>query len=158
VAAGSISANFTLTGGTVSSVSVTATVTATLNGTASTSVTVNPNVNRLTGLRSSSTIMSGSTSTATVSLMQPAPTGGAVVSLSTTDATTLSVPASVMVAAGATTANFATTAGCVKTDQPVTLNAAFNGSSMAASVTVQAGLAAAYAFDEGSGQTVTDSS
>src|SRR5262249_10119913 len=83
-------------------------------------------------------------------------TGGTVVTLATTDATTLKIPASITIPAGSTTANFTTAGGWVSSDQPVTMTAAFNGSSMSAAVTVQSGLAVAYAFYEGSGSGTVD--
>src|SRR5262249_39519752 len=72
----------------------------------------------------------------------------------------LTVPASVTVAANATTASFTATAGTVTANQTVTVTATLNGSKTA-SVIVQPAvsiLSAAFAFDEGSGSTVADSS
>jgi len=89
------------------------------------SVTVNPtNVN------------AGSVSTGAVTLSGPAPSGGAVVSLSTSNAMEASVPGSVTVAAGATSATFTVTAAAVTTSTSVTLSAAYAGVTRTASLTV----------------------
>src|SRR5262249_49852924 len=116
-----------------------------------------PRANSRTGLQPRPPLWRAPPPAVPVPRQPPAPPGGGVVSFSP-PATTLSVPTNVTVPAGSTTANFTTTAGCVSADQPVTMTAAFNGSSMSASVTVQAGLVAAYAFDEGSGKTTADAS
>ena len=65
------------------------------------------------------------------------------------------------VAGGASTANFTATAGSVTTNQSVTITATLNGSSTSASLNLQSStntLAAAYAFDEGTGSTTVDDS
>ena len=62
------------------------------------SLTVNP-----------SSVVGGSPSTGTVTLTGPAPAGGALVSLSSSNTSAATVPASVTVAAGATSATFAVT-------------------------------------------------
>src|SRR5262249_52992564 len=93
-----------------------------------------------------------------VTLSRAAPAGGAMVTVSSANSAVLSVPASVMVPSGATTANFPATAGTVTSDQAVTIHASLNGSSMNSTVTVQTGLVAAYAFNEGSGSTTSDAS
>jgi uncharacterized protein (TIGR03437 family) len=71
---------------------------------------------------------SASTSTCTVTLAQPASTGGAMVSLSSNNAR-LSVPASVMVPAGSSSANFTATAGTITADQSAVVTATLNSGS-----------------------------
>src|SRR5205085_2540222 len=77
---------------------------------------------------------SGATSTCTVTLTSAALTGGASVGLSSNNAA-LTVPVSVTVLAGATTANFTATAGTVAANQTATVTATLNGTATA-SVTV----------------------
>jgi hypothetical protein len=80
---------------------------------------------------------SGST-TCTVSLTGPAPSGGSVISLSSSN-TLLPVPASVTVSAGATTASFtATAAASIPSNQFATITATFAGQSKTASLSLVA--------------------
>ena len=109
---------------------------------------------------SPASVTSGVTSTCTVTLSKAAPTGGSSVAVSD-NSTALTVPSSMTVAAGATTANFTATAGTVTANQAVTVTASLNGTSATASVTVQPAIisvSAAYAFDEGAGWTTADAS
>ena len=130
VAAGATTASFTATAGTVTG-SQAVTVTATLNGSKTASVTVNPAPTTVTGLACSpTTVSSGGTSACTVTVSPAAPTGGSAVNLSVND-TWCSVPASVTVGAGATTAGFTMTAGTVTTSQGVTVTATLNGTATA---------------------------
>jgi uncharacterized protein (TIGR03437 family) len=76
-----------------------------------------------------SSLNSASTSTCTVTLTQPASTGGAMVTLSSNNAM-LSVPASVMVPAGSSSANFTATAGTITADQSAVVTSALNSGSM----------------------------
>lgn len=78
----------------------------------------------------------GSSSTGTVALNGPAPTGGAVVSLSSSDPS-VSVPASVTVAEGATSATFPVTTSAVSATTKVTISATFNGITQNSSLTVR---------------------
>jgi uncharacterized protein (TIGR03437 family) len=81
------------------------------------------------------TVASGGTSTCTVTLSQAAPAGGTAVTVSDSS-TALTTPASVTVAAGATTGNFTATAGTVTASQAVTVTATLNSSTATASVTI----------------------
>jgi hypothetical protein len=81
------------------------------------------------------TILSGASSTCTASLNQPAPTGGTIVALSGNNAL-LTLPASVTVAAGASSATFAATAGTLITTRSATLTATLNGASYTAALTL----------------------
>src|SRR3989440_3361316 len=74
-------------------------------------------------------------STGTVTLSGPAPTGGAAVTLSSSTSTA-TVPASVTVAAGASSATFTVTTSAVTTSTPVTISASYAGVSKTASLTV----------------------
>ena len=108
VAAGAASATFT-----IATVPVSSTTIARISGlfggvTRSSNLTVNlPSLSSLS--LNPSTVQGGNSSTGTVTLSGPAPTGGAVVSLSNSNTSTATVPASVTVAAGATSATFAVT-------------------------------------------------
>jgi hypothetical protein len=128
VLAGATTANFTDTTIAVGT-TATVTITATLNGTATTTLTVNaPTV---TGVTMNPTAVNGGTnSTGTVTLSSPAPTGGAVVTMSDNNSAA-SVPASVTVLAGATTATFTVTTSTVGSAVVVTITAAYNGSKTA---------------------------
>jgi hypothetical protein len=61
--------------------------------------------------------------TGTVTLDEPAPTGGDVVTLSSSDTTSATVPASVTIAAGATSATFAVTTAQVSWESTVRIKA-----------------------------------
>src|SRR2546422_9932062 len=82
-------------------------------------------------------VTSGSTSIGTVTLSAAAPAGGAVVTLSSSDATVAAVPASVTVPAGATSATFtASTVTC--TSGSVTISGTYGGATRSAELTVMA--------------------
>src|SRR5207253_2282360 len=75
-------------------------------------------------------------STGTVTLSGPAPTGGAVVSLSSSNPSVAAVPASVTVPAGASSASFLATTSAVVASTAFTISAAYGGASRTASLTV----------------------
>jgi hypothetical protein len=77
----------------------------------------------------------GSLSTGTVTLTAAAPSGGAVVSLSSANAA-VSVPANVTIAAGATTATFSASTSPVAVSTPVAITATHAGVTRAATLTV----------------------
>ncbi len=79
-------------------------------------------------------------STCTVALANAAPTGGATVSLTNSNAT-LTAPSSVLVPATATTATFNITTAAIPSDQSATLKATYNGSSSQTVVTLVAPIA-----------------
>ena len=83
-----------------------------------------------------STLVGGSGSTGTVTLTASAPGGGAVVSLSSGNTAVATVPASVTIAAGATSATFAATTSTVTASTPVTITATYNGVTKSAALTV----------------------
>lgn len=81
------------------------------------------------------TVVSGKTTVGTVTLASAAPAGGVTVSLSST-VPVVSVPTSVDVPEGATTATFTATAGSVSTDTTATVRAFYGGSIARATVRV----------------------
>jgi hypothetical protein len=83
-----------------------------------------------------SSVVGGNASTGTVTLTSAAPTGGAPVSLSSSNAGVASLPAAVAVAAGATSATFTVTTTTVAAVTPVTISAAYNGVTRTATLTV----------------------
>jgi len=87
---------------------------------------------------SPSTVVGGNGSTGTATLTAAAPTGGAVVTLSSSNTTVATVPASVTVAAGSTSATFAATTSPVAANTPVTISATYSGVSRTTTLTVTA--------------------
>jgi uncharacterized protein (TIGR03437 family) len=87
---------------------------------------------------SPATLASGSTSTCTVMLSGPAPSSGSVISLTKTNAA-LTVPPSITVAGGATSATFSATTGTLVSNQSAILTAAFNGSTANATLNLTVG-------------------
>jgi hypothetical protein len=83
-------------------------------------------------------VTGGNSSTGTVTLSGPAPSGGAQVALSSSNTTTARVPSSVTVAAGATSATFTVSTSAVAASTPVTISAAYGGVTLTASITVTA--------------------
>ena len=81
-------------------------------------------------------VTGGNSSTGTVTLSGPAPTGGADVTLSSNDTTAATVPSSVTVAAGATSVTFTISTSAVGSSTTVTISAAYGGATRSASLTV----------------------
>jgi hypothetical protein len=90
------------------------------------SVAINPNI-----------IVGGTGAVGTVTLMEPSGSAGAVVRLSSS-LKGLSVPATVVVPAGATSATFIVKTTLVQTNQAATVTATLNSSSQTANVTIAA--------------------
>ncbi len=84
---------------------------------------------------SPASIVAGNPATGTVTLTGAAPQGGASVALSSSDPGT-TVPVTVVVAAGATTANFAVSTAVNTVTSIVTLSAAYHGSTQTTQLTV----------------------
>lgn len=83
-----------------------------------------------------STVVGGNSSKGTVTLTGPAPSTGAVISLSSSDTTSATTPKSVKVLAGATTATFSVkTLGVAATATPL-ITATYHGVSQQATLTV----------------------
>ena len=99
------------------------------------SLTVAPPVPIALSLDQSS-VKSGAACTGTVQLNGPAPSAGAVVSLSSSNATVASGPDTVTVPAGATTVAFTVNTGPVSQSTSVTLSASYQGTNRTASLTV----------------------
>jgi len=85
---------------------------------------------------SPSSVTGGNSSTGTVTLSVPAPSGDAVVSLSSSDTSVATVPSSVTVPAGATTATFTVNTSTVTTSASLTISASYGGGTQTASLTV----------------------
>jgi hypothetical protein len=99
-------------------------------------VTVNPPPAVLSSVViAPSTVASGGSATGTVTLSDPAGSGGAVVSLASSPAG-LTIPANVTVAQGATTATFPVIAGTVSIATAVTVTASFGAVNTTSAVTV----------------------
>ena len=78
---------------------------------------------------SPNSVIGGGSSACQVGLNKNAPSGGAAVDLTNSNTSALSVPASVMVSAGASTGTFAASAAKVDTPQSAIVTATLNGSS-----------------------------
>ncbi len=78
---------------------------------------------------------SGASVQGTVTLSSPAPSGGVIVDLSA-NSTEVTVPSSVTVAAGATSATFTATMGSVTSSQTVTITATYETQSVETNITV----------------------
>ena len=112
-----------------------ATITATLNGTSKTAqLTINP-LPLASISFSPSVLTGGNTSTGLVTLSEPAGSSGIVVTLSS-NASSVTVPQSVTVAAGQTQATFSAQTLAVSTQSVATITAALGGLSSTATVTV----------------------
>src|SRR5204862_4280745 len=84
------------------------------------------------------TVAGGATSTGTVQLSDPAPAGGAAVALSSSS-TAATVPASVTVAGGASSARFTVTTTPVAANTSASIRASLNGNSRSATLTITSG-------------------
>lgn len=142
LAAGATSANFTITTASVTA-SNSATITASFGGTTRTAIlTVTPpapppppaSLSALT--LSPASVTGGNSSQGMVTLTSAAPTGGAVVTLSSSNINAATVPASVTLAAGVTSTTFTVTTKTVTASTPVTLSASQGGVTKTAVLTV----------------------
>jgi hypothetical protein len=137
VVGGATVATFSVTTAAISS-DQSATVTATYNGSsanANVSLVAPVLVSSLTCTPSS--LGPNASSTCTVTLTKAAPSGGANIALSDNN-TVLTTPASVSVAAGATSAIFSATTAAIASSQSATVTATYNGSSANANVSLVA--------------------
>ncbi len=137
VPAGSTSVTFTVTTSTVTS-STSVTISAIYGGvtkTAALTVTPPPRLNSLS--RSPSSVVGGNTAQGTVTLTGVAPSGGAVVPLSSSTPSVASVPESVTVPAGSTSTTFTITTYPVASSTSVTISAVYGGVTRTASLTVK---------------------
>jgi hypothetical protein len=85
---------------------------------------------------SPSSVVGGSKATGTVQLTSGAPSGGALVSLSSANPSVAAVPSSVTVAAGASSVTFAVTTSAVTANTSVGITATYNGVSRTTTLTV----------------------
>jgi hypothetical protein len=81
-------------------------------------------------------VVGGNTSQGTATLTSAAPSGGAVVTLSSSNTSVATVPASVTVAAGATSATFTVGTVSVAASTPATISGAYGGVTRTATLTV----------------------
>jgi FG-GAP-like repeat len=142
VPAGAFSATFT-----VSTASVTASTSLTISGAfggtaRSATLTVTPPppppppASLLTVAVNPASVTSGASSQGTVTLTSPAPAGGFVVSLSSSNTAAATVPVGVSVAQGATSATFTISTNGVATSTPVTITASAGGVTRTTTLTV----------------------
>jgi hypothetical protein len=81
-------------------------------------------------------VVGGNSSTATVTLSGAAPSGGAVVALSSSNTAAARVPSSVTVAAGATSATFTVSTSAVAASTTVSISGTYGGATRSVSLTV----------------------
>ena len=86
-------------------------------------------------------LIGGNTSTGTITLAAPAPAGGIVIALKSSTTTIATVPATVTVAAGQTTASFPISTNLVLVDSPLYITATFGTSTLTNTLVPQALLA-----------------
>src|SRR5260370_35933989 len=96
-----------------------------------------PTISRSSLSLNPTSITGGNSSTGTVTLSGPAPAGGVQVALSSSNAAAASVPSSVTVAAGATSAIFTVSTTAVASQTAVTISATYSGVIKSASLTVK---------------------
>jgi hypothetical protein len=136
IAAGATTGTFTITTLSVST-STPVTISASYNGVKTAALTVNPAPSSISALSLSPvSVVSGTNSTATVTLVNNAPAGGAVISLTSADTNVATTPASVTVAAGTKSATFTVATSGVSTNSTVAISATYAGSSRSANLTV----------------------
>ncbi|HKO58476.1 MAG TPA: RHS repeat-associated core domain-containing protein [Thermoanaerobaculia bacterium] len=87
-----------------------------------------------------SQVIGSNPSTGTVTLTEPAPPGGATVTLASGDPTRVTVPASITIAAGQTTGTFTATTFAVPTTASVAITAAWSGVTATATLTLTPGV------------------
>jgi trimeric autotransporter adhesin len=137
VAAGTTSANFSATAAASIPTNQSATMTATYGGAAKSATISLMAPVLVSGVTCNPTSLGQSAvSTCTITLNQAARTGGSSVTISSNNAL-LTVPASVLVAAGASTANFsATAAASITSNQTATITTTLGGGSKTASISL----------------------
>jgi len=139
VAAGTTSATFPITTKTVTA-STALTISGTFGGVSRTAaLTVNPAAagpSLFSVTVNPASVGGGAPATGTVTLTTAAPISGAIVALSSSNATVASVPASVTVAAGALSAHFAIGTTGVTASTSVTISGAFGGATRTATLSV----------------------
>jgi hypothetical protein len=143
VPAGATSATFTVTTSAVAA-STSVTISASFGGetqTASLTVTPPPPPTLASLTLNPSSVIGGplvGSSTGTVTLNGPAPSGGAQVALSSSNSGVASIPSSVTVPAGSTKASFTVNTSIVLFSTNVTISASYNGTTKQANLAVNA--------------------
>jgi len=141
VAAGSTSASFTVTTTPVSG-TFTAAITATLGSSvAQAFLTIaGGSAGSLSSLTLNPTSVSGrNSSTGTVTLSSAAPSGGAVVTITSNNTSVATAPSSVTVAAGNTSATFTVSTQRVQSNTTAVISGTYGGSTQSATLTVTSG-------------------
>jgi hypothetical protein len=153
---GSTSTTFPVTAGGVATPTP-VTLTASLAGVNETfGLTVNPPAVALSSVSvSPGTIVSAQSGTGTVTLTAAAPLGGTVVSLSSSNTSAATVPASVTVPQGQTSATFTVTAGTVSASTPVTLTATYSSVNATFGLTISAPSVLGLSVSPGAGSGLT---
>lgn len=148
VAAGSASATFKVTtkiSGTAATVTIGA---STPNGSASALLTLNPTPARVSSLSiTPASITGGKTATGTVVLNVTAPQNGLLVTLTSSNVSLASVPGSVVVPAGSTSATFPIATQAVSAQQLVNITATGGGTSKTRAMTILAPTVAKVTFN-----------
>jgi uncharacterized repeat protein (TIGR03803 family) len=142
VAAGNTTTSFTVNTTSVST-TTTAVITASLgSSSAQASLTINPGSGSIT-LSSltlnPTTVSGGSKSTGTVTLSAAAPSGGAAVTLTSSNTSVATVPSSVTVSAGQTSASFTVKTQSVSSNINVTISGTYAGATKSTTLTVTSG-------------------
>lgn len=140
VPAGAASASFTIATTSVAA-STSVTISATYSGVTKTTVlTVTPGGGTAAALSSltlsKTSVRGGDSLSGTVRLTAAAPSGGTVVSLSSSDTSVATVPATVTVSAGSTSRSFNVSTKSVSSDRTVTLSGAYGGVTKSAALRV----------------------
>jgi uncharacterized repeat protein (TIGR03803 family) len=143
VPSGSSSANFTVTTTSVTS-TTTAVITATLGSSSqNATLTITPvgggGVTLSSLTLNPTSVSGGNNSTGTVTLTGPAPSGGASVSLSSSNTSVATVPSSVTVQSGQSSATFTVRTQRVSSNTNVTISATYSGTTKNATLTVTSG-------------------
>src|SRR5712692_6935028 len=114
--------------------------------TPTTTTTTTPPPVTLTGISlAGSSVVGGTPVQGTATLSGSAPSGGATVNLTSSNTAVATVPASVGIAAGATSAPFTVSTTFVSTSTPVMIGGSFNGGAMqTANLTIMPALVASF--------------
>lgn len=139
VASGSTSATFTVTTTSVST-ALTATITATLGSSSQIAyLVINPPLTLSSLTLNPTSVSGGNSSTGTVTLSGPAPSGGATVTLQSGNTSVATVPSSVTVQAGQTSATFTVSTQRVSSNTSVLIAGNYAGTVQNATLTVTSG-------------------
>jgi hypothetical protein len=139
IASGASSATFTVTTSSVST-STSSTISASYAGVTDSALLSVATVSVLSSLTlNPSSLVGGNTSQGTVTLNAAAPSSGAVVTLSSSNTAAASVPGSVNIASGASSATFTVTTSSVSTSTSSTISASYAGETDMAALSVLTG-------------------